>query len=324
MNRALELGAVTVGLTLLAASAPSAQAQTRQSQTRRPYVQQLPPEPLGSQSLGVLERDFAYLRNTSPNPNSFAGGRWNPQYRVVNPPRYQPDYGYFPPNYGYYPPGYGYGYYQPGYSVQVGPGYGYFQYNQPYNQQQSVVQREVVVIREGQPADTGRREEPARRPESSGGAGLAEKRPDAAPAGDDFYLRGDRSEGEAISTALDDIRKAWLNGDFARLQARFKADGKVRVFPQGEYKYAVETKDFLALVKTAMDRIDTSAFELERPKALETNRVFVAGKHTFTDADKARRETHISYVLERAAGKDARWRIVEAGSSATPIARHAE
>ncbi|HEU4751593.1 MAG TPA: hypothetical protein VFU47_00715, partial [Armatimonadota bacterium] len=133
-----------------------------------------------------------------------------------------------------------------------------------------------------------------------------------------FYL-GNRKESESLSDALDDIRKAWLNGDVERIRSRFKAETKIRIYPKGEYKYSVESRDFSAMIQDAMKRIDTIAFEFDRPQSEDPNRAFVTGKHTFVDADQQRQTTYISYTLERL---DGRWYITGAGSSSSPIAKH--
>jgi hypothetical protein len=273
-------------------------------------VRVLPPESLGPNSLGLIERDFQRMRATSSDPDNFLYGRWNPRYEVINPPaQYYPSSGgYYGP--GYCPPG---GYYpQAGYGYYGGYGSQYYGGNSGYAGPQTVIQREYVVIQE----DGGDRD--SRRAGEAAGRGESGNR---KPAEDDFYLRGraDRAASESLSDALDDIRKAWLNGDFERLRARFKTDGKVRIYPRGQYKYSVDAKEFAAMLKDAMIRIDTISFELDRPRSDSAGRVLVTGKHVFIDADKTKHETYVSYGLERADGK---WRIVEAGSSSQPITRH--
>jgi hypothetical protein len=280
---------IAVGAALaLLAGAPMAHAQstTRHRPRPRPRVIEVPPPRLGPQSLGLLEQDFARMRATSPNPNNFQYGRWNPQFQTIFPstPSFGGGWWYTPyPVYGAYPT-------YP-YNPYYGPygGYGY---------QAPVVQREVIVV--PQP----RREEEPARPESP--RRPAEEKPQAGAT-------------ETVADALDDIRKAWLNGDVARLRARLKADGKVRLYPQGEYRYAVDAAEFGAMLENAMKNIDTVSFDFDRPTSTEAGRAFVTGRHVYLDAGKARQTTYISYMLERVGGK---WRIVEAGSSNQPIAQH--
>jgi hypothetical protein len=260
----------------------------------------------------LIYQDFQRMRATSPNPNNFLGGKYNPQYRTVYPPTIQ-----------VYPPGDGYGYGL--YGSFGGPGlYGNF----GYGGGGSYVQRDTYIYREGggqidprgggqvaprtgtRGAGTGSR--------TGGEAAPPEERADTGSGSGDFYLKG-KGAGESISDALDDLRKAWLNGDFDRLKARFKADGKVRIFPKGEFKYTVPSQEFLDILKDAMTKLDTIAFELNRPTSDAKGRVFVAGKHTYVDDAKAKHETYISYGLDRI---DGRWTIVEAGSASDPIAAH--
>jgi hypothetical protein len=258
------------------------------------YLRVLPPEHLQPMTPGslLIEQGFRYMRATSPNPNTFMYGRWNPRVEVVTPP---PAY-YVPPVYPYpYPYG--------------GGGYGY-----PYGGYPPVVLQQEVIILQDRMAEinrnAGRGQLPAGRSQAPG----SEVRGGRREAGEG--IRPTRAANESLSDALDDIRKAWLNGDFERLKARIKSEGDVRIYLKGEYKYSIPGKDFAAALKDAMTHIDTTAFELDRPRSEEAGRVTVTGKHTFLDATKQKQETYISYTLERVSG---RWKIIEAGSSSTPL-----
>jgi len=299
-------------LTLAAAGAAHAQTTNRNGRPNNPpptYTRVLPPEPLIRGSTGLLERDFMYMRATSPNPNGFLYGRWNPRYETYTSPLPNSG-GYY--GGGYYGGGYYGGGYYPGgfYGGYLGGPYFYGNYG-------NTVQREVIILRDGgysQPAP-----EPQRQPQRP-----TQPQPPAQPStGDDFYLRGDRpgESGDTVTAALDDLRKAWLNGDFERFQSRLNTAGKIRIFPKGEFRYAVDGREFAAMIQDAMTRIDTVAVEFDRPKSDPAGRAFVTGRHTFVDAQKAKQTTHISYVLEKVAG---RWKVVEAGSSTAPIPGHVE
>jgi hypothetical protein len=266
---------------------------------------QIPPPLLGPMSLGLIERDFQYLRATSPRPNEFMGGRWNPQTVQVPRTQFQSGYGY---GYGY--PGYGYGYGYSGYGygggIYVNGGFANGYLSGGFGGGPTIIQRETVIIREGQ---SGRVD------------GQNASRPDSRE--DDFYLGGSRPRrsvaDERLTDALDDIRKAWLNGDSARLEARFDGKTPVGIFIRGKYKYDVAGKEFSGMLKDAMKRIDTMSFEFDRPKTSEPGKAFVTGKHTFLSAEKEKQETYISYGLERI---DGRWLITEAGSSSEPVTSH--
>jgi hypothetical protein len=213
------------------------------------------------------------------------GQTYTPPARVISPPYYVT-----PPIYGY--PVYPWpGYYSPPYGYPYPPAY----------------QREVVIV----PA-------PFASPPNLAPAPAAPSPERERPSGEGFYLKAP-GEGESISDALDDIRKAWLNGDIERLRARFPADGKVRIYPAGRYRYSVEVRDFVQLLKEGMTRIDTTAFEFDRPTSEQSGRAFVTGRHHFLDQDRKQQDAYISYGLERIGG---RWKITQAGSSSSPIARH--
>ncbi len=296
------------------------------------------PDPLGTTPQQLLQRDFEYMRSTLP---SWARRPATPGQPP--PPGRPPGGGYVGGGYGgggYVGGGFGnggYGGYQPGYGfyggIQVLYGYygGYYGYWHPSGifvalaPQSLVQQREVIIYREGSgnggqqpPTDSGRGG--GTRPPAGGAGGTG-----GTDQGDGFYLgkRGPKVEEEVLSDALDDIRKAWLNGDFDRLKARFKTDGTVGIYPKGQFKYAVPTADFLGMVKDAMSRLDTISLEFDRPKSDANGKVFVSGKHAFYDTDsmdkKEKRETYISYGFERVDGK---WKVVEAGSGSAPITKH--
>ena len=249
-----------------------------------------PPEPLIRNSLGLLERNYQYLRNTSPNPDRYEGGRWNPRVTVINP---QPPIAICPPVYCPNP-------------------FGYYGYLPPYLAPERVYVERTLIIRE--PAGDGA---------SARGAGYSapapdRSRPESAPAGSDFYLSPPTAE--PLSAALDDLRRAWLNGDFERFRARVRTDAKIRIYPGGKYAYSLAAEDFLQIARDAMTKIDTVGFEFDAPPANPGTRVLVTGKHSFTDPGGQKREVFVSYGLER--GRDGKWRITEAGSSTQKITAH--
>jgi len=314
-----------IGLAILGSAALPAAAQGPRQSTRSSnrgstqnqvippgssVIVPVPPRTIWNPAEALVERDFMWMRSTAKDPNNFLYGKYNPGYQVVTPgPIIQP----YP--YPTYPnPGYYYGpqvFPNPLLTNRFGYGYG-------YNYGSNIQQRELIIIRDPSVYSAQQPSTEAPRPE---------RQPERKPAPrssetlkEDFYL-GDKGRTEALPDALDDVRKAWLNGDFERLRGRFKADGAVRIFPTGKFKYSVATGEFLNVVKDAMTRIDTVAFEFDRPKSEEAGRAFVSGKHTFLDSEKKRQETFVSYSFQRIEGK---WLIVEAGSSSSPITKHEE
>ena len=269
---------------------------------QQPYTIEVPPPPLLPNSSGLLERDFEQMRRTSPNPNAFMGGRWNPGHVTVYPstsyftPGFGYGYGGYYPYGGYYggvllPSPYGAGsLYGSGYSpygyTGLGGGYGGVN-NYNYNVALPAIS---ITPAPTTPSDTAT--------------------PTKPKTGDDYYLRGTRS-AESLSDALDDIRKAWLNGDLGRLQARVPTDGKVRIFASGEYRYTLDGGEFTSMLKDAMKRIDTVSFDLDRPTSTDRNRARVTGRHTYVNSSGTRETVPVSYVLELVNG---RWVITEAGS----------
>jgi hypothetical protein len=136
----------------------------------------------------------------------------------------------------------------------------------------------------------------------------------------EYYLspRESRKE-ESLSDALSDLRAAWMNGDLERFRARVAGEGRVRIYLRGAYKYSISNADFVQMTRDAMSRMDTTAFELDTKRLLADGRAFVAGKHTYRDADGEKREVYVSYALQKEGG---RWKVVEAGSGSEAITRH--
>ncbi|MFN3653172.1 MAG: nuclear transport factor 2 family protein [Armatimonadota bacterium] len=274
-----------------------------------------PPRNPGEQ---LLEQGFQYGRMKGPKPGSGGTLTPPPSYRV--PPtavtgryRLHPGGGYYYPGY----PGYPYYPYQPGYVGGIYTPYGYVLIP---GQQRDVYRSETVII-QGVPQPQGgygaqpqQNERPPQRRETP-----REERPSSPSRGEGGFYLDRQPAAEGLTDALDDIRKAWLNGDFERLKARFEPAGKVGIFLKGDFKYAMDAPEFQRVIRDAMSQIDTLAFELDRPRSEEAGRVFVTGKHTFLNAEKERKETFISYGLLRVDGK---WKIVEAGSSSEPITAH--
>ena len=329
---ALRWAAITlVQLALLIGSVAPASAQNVQRRPRpwpprpEPYLQELPPEPLGPRSLGLLERDFQAMRATSPNPDAFAQGRWNPRFQLVVPYStggfgyplygggiYYNGGGYYPNGGGYYPNGGGY----PGY------GFGGF-YPQQFPNERVYIERQLIVT-----------------PQAQGAAPAAAPLAPAPRQPESYYLhppqpRDDgaaQSREESLTEALAGIRQAWLNGDMDRLQRYLPPDGQVRLFPGGRYAYSLTGAEFAALTRDAMTRMDTTGFTLGPPTMRGADIAFVGGQHAFripaaaaeqgaAPAPTTKAAVYISYLLQRV---DGRWRIVEAGSSTTPIAAHAQ
>jgi hypothetical protein len=283
------------------------------------------PEPprFSTFSSGLLERNFAIMRDTSPNPRAYMGGQLNPR---PEPSRRGFHRGFGGVSFGggvYYGDGfYGGGVVYGGYPLYPLDVYGGLCYPPVYSlyggppfipsQPVIIIQREVIVPRSERSRDGAF----ARRGEEDDDLYPRAPRREEEPR--DRSLRERRSD-ESLSDAVADIRAAWMNGDMERFQKRVGGDRRVRIYLRGAYKYSISTADFVQMTRDAMSRMDTTSFSLDTTKLLADGRAFVAGKHAYRDAEGSKREVYVSYVLEK---DDGRWRIVEAGSGTEAIARH--
>src|SRR5205085_6408583 len=114
--------------------------------------------------------------------------------------------------------------------------------------------------------------------------------PKSEETSDGYYLT--KPHAETLDDVVDEIRHAWLNGDYARFRARVPGEGKVRIYLKGKYEYSVKSDDFAQMTRDAMTRIDTTAFELDHVAKLGDDRAFASGKHTYLDPDKNKHEVY--------------------------------
>lgn len=258
---------------------------------------------------GLIDRSFQIMRRTSPFPNQFAGGIYNPRpfHHSFRPGRFGYSYPLFGDfAYGGYAFGYGpaiYGGYVPSVYSLYGSWYPpYIPTDHVY-----IIERYVVSDRralEDSPPDREEKADSSRAPATEEG---------------DYYL-APRS-GETLDDVVADIRHGWMNGDFARLKTRLPEKGRVRIYLKGKYKYSVDAPDFGQMTQDAMRRIDTTSFTIDRVKRLAEDRAFVSGKHVYYDPEHEKHEVYVSYGLVK---EDGRWKIAEAGSATEPIAAHSD
>lgn len=277
---------------------------------------------------GSIDRNYAQMRRTSPFPNRFAGGTYNPRpflrHRFSYPTYYYPGFGDFSYS-GYafnYTPGLYVGYVPSAYSFYGSWYPQYLPVERVY-----IIERERIRERESDEYRTRSRRETPRRSEADEGREGREGREG------EYYLNpsprtakpGAKAQeavaGETLQDAVAAIKAAWMNGDHARLLSRFSKKGKVRIYLKGKYKYSVDAADFGQMSRDAMTRIDTISFTLNPVRKLADDAAFVSGKHTYYDPERQKHEVYVSYGLVKEQG---RWTIAEAGSSADPITTHSD
>lgn len=284
-------------------------------------------------SSGLIEENFRIMRRTSPFPNQFAAGIYNPRFRFRSS---VPAFGgaYFPPYDGFFYGGYGVGYgpgIYPGYVPSVYSYYGDFYPQFLPRERVYIIEREVVRDRDNRDAA------PREREESDGASGSARKEARAAPqppSGEgEYYLSpaprprrsgvevGAPGTGETLDDAAAQIRQAWMNGDYLRFKALLRETGKVRIYLKGRYRYSVDAADFGQMTHDAMARIDTVSFTLDTVRHGSDDRAFVSGKHVYYDPERNKHEVYVSYGLVKQEG---RWRIIEGGSGTEPISSHTD
>jgi len=188
------------------------------------------------------------------------------------------------------------------------------------------VERQVIVVPQPGSDSEGapRRRPDVERGEPKGGKEdpPGDTEPSRGRSRDDYYLTRPQPV-ETLPHALTDIRRAWLNGDAARLRDRVTPDATVKIFPDGHFRSTMSGAEFTQLVRDAMAKMQTKAFDFDPVDRTGGNRVLVTGRHRFIVPGNDPGQTATVYVSYTLARQGPLWRIVEAGSSSAPIHAHA-
>jgi len=129
--------------------------------------------------------------------------------------------------------------------------------------------------------------------------------------GSDYYV-----DERGADRALDDIRRAWYDGDISAFAYHLTDDVDIRVYFDGEYQYSTTTEDYYAMTADAMSTTQTTSLNFDQPIWLSTSEFFVTGRHEFYDPNGDQQTVYISYRLRKLGGE---WYIVSVGSSLEPI-----
>jgi len=298
------------------------------SSRRRPFeFRPLPYRQSGEPAGRLLDESYAYMRMTSPRPDRYLYGQFNPPRRGSA----ARGRGSSAPNirtrFGYYGNGSGYGdsYYE-------GSGIGGYDGLGGYGGLTGEVSTEGGLSGGGHAPLLSPGDLPSRAEEAGGAAsgilpppGSSKmKQPEqvapSADSRDSILPAGGQAEArEAIEAALEDLRLGWLERDYNRLAARDPVRQPVRVFLGGLFKYQVQPSELLLMLHQAVGGTETVAFELEPLKKVQSDQVFVTGRHDWLDQQRRKQTTYVSYAFELMNGK---WRISEVGSSTSPITGH--
>jgi hypothetical protein len=125
-----------------------------------------------------------------------------------------------------------------------------------------------------------------------------------------YYLSpGSRS---GLSVALDDIKDAWMSGDYTGMVAHVDTGKTIAIYLDGKYSYSLPGKDYRDMTRDAIKHIETSDFQIYKVEKRSDGAYTAFGKHEFTDVDGNAKTAYVSYTLVKSGG---RWIIVASGSS---------
>ncbi len=131
-----------------------------------------------------------------------------------------------------------------------------------------------------------------------------------------YYGGGYYIDQRGADRSLNDIRRAWFDGDISTFAYHLTDDVDIRVYFDGEYEYSTTTEDYYAMTADAMSTTQTVSLDFDDPIWLSTNEFFVTGRHMFYDPNDERQTVYVSYRLRKLGGE---WYIVSVGSSLDPI-----
>lgn len=116
----------------------------------------------------------------------------------------------------------------------------------------------------------------------------------------------------SLKETLEDIRDAWVHGEFDLLLRHVRSEGKIHVNLRGKYVYSLTPEDYRDMTKDAVENTDTKSFEWVRTEKVSDDEVIAKARHEFADKDGERRTVYASYRLKEDHGV---WWIVGVGSS---------
>jgi hypothetical protein len=119
---------------------------------------------------------------------------------------------------------------------------------------------------------------------------------------------------EGITEALDDLHRAWMEGDAASIHHRLAADRQIRIFSAGRHLLSLDREQYMRLVDDRMTRFRTVDLVFDRPRSQADGSVVVTGAHVLRDLHGARQDLSIAYELQRLGGI---WRITGADLGAS-------
>ncbi len=120
-----------------------------------------------------------------------------------------------------------------------------------------------------------------------------------------------------LGYALDNIRSAWLNGDFSQMLPYIRSNRTVAIYLNGQYDYSLNGFDYREMTRDAIDHTRTVDFTFDRLERRSDGAFTAYGTQDFYDVDGNYRTIYVSYTLALSHGN---WYIVAAGSSESPYA----
>lgn len=131
-----------------------------------------------------------------------------------------------------------------------------------------------------------------------------------------FYTPPEYSyDRQGLQRAVNDIRRAWLDGDITRISDHLTDRADIRIYFNGRYSYSTSTDDYYGMAADTLATTDTISMTFSSPQWVSSQEAWVNGTQVFTAPDGTRRTLYVSYRLRRLGDE---WYIVGFGSSEQP------
>jgi hypothetical protein len=104
---------------------------------------------------------------------------------------------------------------------------------------------------------------------------------------------------QALDSALDDIRDAFVNLDRRSISHLVPSDGKVNIFTEGNYSYSLNADEFYNVYKDGIQNVKTDSYRILRVERNDRGDARVQAEHSYTDPWGERQTVYHTYYLAR-------------------------
>jgi hypothetical protein len=133
-------------------------------------------------------------------------------------------------------------------------------------------------------------------------------------ANDPNYLNDPNLDQEepGLNNALSELTETFGNGDIDGLVSLVDPSMRVAIYEQGQYKYSMNSNDFVDLTRDAIQSAQTVSFTINYLHQRAPAVFAVDAQHVYRDASGANRTVYASFVLQDIGGQ---WTLTQVETS---------